>query len=256
MRSSTLRTVIALTVLAIMGCRAEDAAPPKENSETTFHFHPQPLPKDAVTADWPFFLGPTHDGVCSETKLLKVFNKNAPTLLWETKRGTGYASPAVVGERLIHFHRVRDQEIVNCLHAQNGKRFWQFKYGTKYRDRYGYNNGPRSSPIIAGDRVITYGAEGMLHCLSLQDGAVLWSKNMAAEYKFEQDFFGVSGTPLLDGERLIINVGAPNGPTVVALNLKDGSQAWASHGEGARADPKWGASYASPVPAEFHGKRC
>ena len=57
-------------------------------------------------------------------------------------------------------HRLGDEEIVECLHAETGASHWQFRYRTDFEDRYGYNNGPRSSPVIDARRVYTVGAEG------------------------------------------------------------------------------------------------
>ena len=107
----------------------------------------KPLARDAVTHDWTAFLGPTHNAISTETKLSR---KLPPPLVWEFTKGTGYASPAIAGERLVFLHRLGDEEIVECLHAETGATNWQFRYPTDFEDRYGYNNGPRSSPVIDG----------------------------------------------------------------------------------------------------------
>ena len=148
---------------------------------------PKPLPAGAITHDWTSFLGPTHNAVSTETKLSR---KLPPPLVWEFAKGTSYSSPAIAGDRLLFIHRVGDEEIVECLDALTGASRWQFKYGTAFEDRYGYNNGPRSSPVIDGTRVYTMGAEGKLHCLELASGKVLWKRDLRAEYKVPQDFFG------------------------------------------------------------------
>ena len=212
------------------------------------HARPRPLPRGAVTHDWKSFLGPTHDAVSSETKLLKSWPASGPTLLWEMRKGTGYSSPAVAGERLVYLHRVGNEEIVECLHPETGARYWKFSYPTQFADRYGYNNGPRASPVIDGDRIYTIGAEGKLHCLKLETGQLFWKRDIAAEFKVPQDFFGVASTPLVEGDTLIVNVGSPGGPCVAALDKRTGKMLWG-------AGELWGASYASPVPAVLHGKR-
>jgi outer membrane protein assembly factor BamB len=206
---------------------------------------PKPLPAGAVTHDWTSFLGPTHNAVSTETKLSRTLP--AP-LVWEFPKGTSYSSPAIAGDRLLFIHRVRDEEVVECMDALTGASRWQFKYGTAFEDRYGYNNGPRSSPVIDGMRVYTLGAEGKLHCLELASGKVLWKRDLTMEYKVPQDFFGTAGTPLVEGRLLIINVGAPGGPCVVGLDTSTGKEVW-------RAGREWGPSYASPVPAVVHGRR-
>lgn len=209
---------------------------------------PKPLPEGAVTEDWPSFLGPAHNATSGETRLLHHWASDGPKLVWEMKKGTGYSSPAVVGERLVFMHRLGNEEIVECLHAETGARYWGYRYPTKFEDRYGYNNGPRASPVIDSGLVFTHGAEGKLHCLRLDSGQVVWKRDLAADYKLQRDFFGAATTPLVEGDRLIVNVGAPGGPTVVALDKKTGKTVWG-------AGKEWGQSYASPVPATVHGKR-
>src|SRR5262249_86816 len=117
-------------------------------------------------ADWPQFLGPTRNSVSTETGLL-VWPAEGPPLLWEKKRGAGWSSPVVAQDKVIVFHRIEDKEIVECLAAANGKSLWKFEYDTKYVDKFGFDEGPRSTPLIAGGRVYTLGAEGTLHCLEL-----------------------------------------------------------------------------------------
>ena len=225
-----------------------EALPAKPDPAVRVHAKPKPISANAVTHDWKSFLGPSHNGTSTETKLLRPWPAAGPTLLWEMKKGTGYSSPAISGDRLVYFHRMGGQERVECLHPETGAKYWEFTYPTKFEDRYGYNNGPRASPVIDGDRVYTYGAEGKLHCLRLQTGQVHWKRDIAAEFKVPQDFFGTATTPLLHGENLIINIGAPNGPTVAAFNKVTGRMVWGAGNE-------WGPSYASPVPATVHGKQ-
>jgi outer membrane protein assembly factor BamB len=215
-----------------------------QQAEVKVHGRPKPLSKAAVVHDWTSFLGPTHNSVSTETRL----SRGAPRLLWEMRKGTGYSSPAIAGDRLVYFHRIADRERVECLHPETGARYWDHSYATQFEDRYGYNNGPRVSPVIDGDRVYTYGAEGKLHCLNLRTGAVVWKRDIAAEFKVPQDFFGTATTPLVEGGLLIVNVGAPGGPTVAAFDKLTGKTVWGSGRE-------WGPSYASPVPATVHGKR-
>ena len=206
---------------------------------------PKPLAKDAVAGDWTSFLGPAHNGTSAETRLTRTL---PPSLVWEFPKGTSYTSPAILGDRLVYVHRVGDEEIVECLHAETGASRWQFRYPTSFEDRYGYNNGPRSSPVIDGNRVYTLGAQGQLHCFDIGTGALVWRRHINAEYKVPQDFFGTATTPLVEDKLLVINVGAPGGPCVVGLDKVSGREVW-------RAGKEWGPSYASPVPAIVHGRR-
>ena len=223
-------------------------AEPKEHPGVIFHSQPKPLHPEAVTHDWASFLGPTHNAVSTETHLLKDFGDSGPTLVWELEKGTSYASPAIQGDYLVYLHRVGNSERVECLHPETGDLYWQFEYPTTFSDRYGYNNGPRASPVIDGDRVYTYGALAQLYAFELKTGELLWQRHIAEEFNVPQDFFGISNTPLVEGDLLIINVGATGGPTVAAFDKLTGKMVWG-------AGDEWGPSYASPVPAVIHGER-
>jgi outer membrane protein assembly factor BamB len=268
--STHLRILVGVVVLGtcaralaepLQAPRFTDSAPPavneltapavleaQKNPDTTFHAAPKALAKDAAIEDWPCFLGPRHNGFSGETRLLGKFPPGGPSMVWEMAKGEGYAEPAVVGERLILFHRVGNDEVVDCLKASTGERFWRYAYPTAYQDRYGYCNGPRSSPAVSGESVYTYSAEGKLHCIDIKSGQVRWKRDLLKEFKLPQNFFGVGSSPLVEGELVIINLGAPHGPCVAAFDTKTGKLVWG-------AGDEWGPSYASPVPATLQGKR-
>lgn len=243
-------TTAILLVPVVCVVSSDDAAPTVAlpNPDVTFHTAPKPIPAGAVTQDWPRLLGATNNAVSTETKLLGKWPEAGPTLVWEMKTGEGFALPSVAGDRLVYFHRVGDEEIVECLRYDTGERYWRHAYPTAYRDRYGMNNGPRAGPVIDGDRVYTHGAAGMLHCLDLRTGSVVWKRDTSAEFKASQEHFGVGSAPLVEGNLLIVNIGAPGGPCVVAFDKRDGKIVW-------RAGDQWRASYASPVSAVVHGER-
>jgi outer membrane protein assembly factor BamB len=214
------------------------------------HRKPRPLSPGAVTADWTGFLGPGGRGVTPETRLDRSWGPEGPPLVFELEAGSGYAPPAVLGERLVYFHRTGDEEVVECLHPETGARSWQFRSPTDYRDSYGFGDGPRASPVLDAERVYTYGARGMLHCLDLRTGELRWKRDLSGEFAVPQDFFGVASTPVLYGDLLIVHVGAPEGPCVIALDRRSGKEVWSVVDE-------WRAGYATPVLGRVHGRdRC
>ena len=228
----------------------DPATPPATpNPDVTFHAAPRPLDSAATTQDWPNFLGPTHDDVSAETHLLSHFPPGGPAIVWEMTKGQGYAQPVIAGDRLILLHRIDDNEVVDCLKPDTGERYWRVSYPTTYQDRYGYCDGPRSTPAIANGRVFTVGAQGQLHCLDLRTGQVYWRRNLLKEFKLKPNFFGVGASPLVDQDRVIINVGAPGGPCVAAFDAHSGKMLWG-------AGDEWGPSYATPVPGDVWGKHC
>lgn len=257
------RAVVLLSFLAPLShAQFIDPAPPKvskplraealqaqKTAELTFHAAPRALAKNAVTAEWPGFLGSTGRPVCPEKPLTGDLQE--ANIVWEYEKGTGYAAPAIVGERLILFHRIKDKEVIDCLHPQTGQRYWRAAYDTAYTDRYGYTDGPRCSPVIDIERsiVMTLGAEGKLTALDLSSGQMLWQRDLLGEFKLGQNFFGVGSTPLLESGVLVVNLGA-KGACVVGIEPGTGKIAWAS-----AAPRDWGPSYAAPVAASVHGVR-
>jgi outer membrane protein assembly factor BamB len=201
-----------------------------------------------AAADWPQFLGPTRNGVSTETGLLKTWPKKGPPVVWEKEVGEGFSGPVVAGEKLIVLHRVGDEEVVECWGAADGKPKWKTAYPTKYRDKLGKGDGPRSTPLIEGGRVYTLGAAGVLQCLKLEDGEKVWRKSLLEDYRVAPSYFGVGTSPLAEGGRVLVNLGGEGGAGIVAFNADDGQEAWKA------VDQE--ASYSSPVAANIDGVRC
>jgi outer membrane protein assembly factor BamB len=203
-------------------------------------------------ADWPRLLGPTDNCATPESGLIQPLPKEGLPILWQAEKGSGFGGPAIVGDRLVFFHRVGEQEIVECRSATTGEKVWTHAYDAEYRPRYGGSTGPRTSPVIAGERVFTFGISGQLHALDFKSGKVLWKHDCAAEYEMGPAFFGYGSTPLVLGDKLIVQIGGKvNGESAnaIALDVSTGKLAWAAKHE-------WGASYASPTPATIHGRTC
>jgi outer membrane protein assembly factor BamB len=221
--------------------------------------------------DWPQFLGPRADGTSTETGLLDKWPANGVPILWKMQTGTGYSAPSVRGERLVMHHRVGNEEVVECVAAATGKPMWRHAYPTRYQDPYGYNSGPRCTPLLTSNLCYTFGAEGKLLCLDLPTGRKLWERDTAREFQVPEAFFGVGSTPILEGDRLIVMVGGQPDSGVGAFDAKTGKTLWQSVGQkNWEGQPMLGwpgertvawqawwkqASYATPVAATIHGRR-
>ncbi len=225
----------------------------------------------AQAADWPEFLGPTRNCLSPETTLLDKFPAEGPPLLWEKAVGTGYSAPSVRAGKAVIFHRQGLEEVVECITADAGKPVWRHAYRSLYEDPFGYNNGPRCTPLITSNRVFTFGAEGVLTCLDFADGKVVWQRKTALDWRVPEAFFGVGSTPVLEDNRLFVMVGGQPNAGMVALDATTGKTLWENVGEktwsgvtttGWRAEAPYAwtgeekqASYSTPVLATFHGQR-
>jgi outer membrane protein assembly factor BamB len=204
------------------------------------------VPAVAPCANWPQFLGPNRDGVYPGDDIVDTFPSGGPEVVWEKSVGAGFSNPVVANGRLILFHRLGGKEVVEALDAETGKPVWKFEYATAYRDDFGFDEGPRAAPVVSGGQVYTFGAEGMLHCLQLAAGGKIWSLDTHKEFGVSKGFFGAAGSPLVDGQRIFLNVGGGGGAGLVALDKDTGRLLWKATGHGA--------SYASPILASFAGK--
>ncbi|EAQ81355.1 PQQ-binding-like beta-propeller repeat protein [Blastopirellula marina] len=201
------------------------------------------LPLDLATrhsgVDWPIFLGPTRDSKSPETGLTAPWSAAGPRIVWQRELGTSYGIGSVSRGRFFQFDRYDDVERLSVLNAETGELLWKFEYPTAYEDSLGYNNGPRTSPIIEGDRVYIYGAEGKLHCLQISTQKLLWKVDLNKKFAVVQNFFGVGSSPVIFGDLLLVMVGGSppeshnfgrfdldrvvgNDSCVVALNKRTG----------------------------------
>lgn len=223
------------------------------------------LPADLASRkfgyDWPTFLGPTGDGKSKETGLNFDWPEKGPPIVWQTSLGVSYSGPSISRGRLFHFDRHGEEDRLICRKAETGEQLWSTSYPTSYEDILDYDNGPRCSPVVDGARVYTFSAEGVLRCANVADGKLQWEVNTTEKFNVVKNFFGVGSTPLVVGDRLVVNVGGSppnnledvyagfvrsNGAGVVAFDKFRGKVVWQSAEELA--------SYASPVAAEIDGR--
>ena len=197
--------------------------------------------------DWPQFLGPQRNGVYTGPPLTTTWPASGPKKAWQKTIGTGFAGPVVAGDRLILFHRVNDEEVVDALDARTGASRWRYAYRTAYRDDFGFDEGPRAAPVIAQNRVFTFGAEGQLHAVDLASGKAVWSVDTTRRFRVRKGYFGAAGSPLVEDGRVIANVGGEGNAGIVAFNADTGAVLWTATNHEA--------SYSSPVSATFGGRK-
>lgn len=249
-RARTWLLLFACVVASIGSGRADGATPEAaENSAA-----------EQSGEDWADFLGPGRTSKSSETGLLQSWSQEGPPIVWQAELGAGYTAPAISGGRLVHYGRFDDQLRLTCRDALTGDMLWKDEHSTDYSDMLGYNNGPRSSPTIDDGLVFTISAAGLLRCVRLVDGELVWSVDTAERYRVVDNFFGVGSTSLVWRDLVIANIGgsppgeAPDvysaggrvrgdGTGVVAFDKRTGKEVWRASDELA--------SYASPVVARY-----
>lgn len=195
-------------------------------------------------ADWPQWRGPNRDGVSKETGLLKQWPKDGPPLVRKlTGAGRGYSSLAFA-DGLIYTMGLRgEREYVIAFDLASGKEAWATAHGAAFKNDRG--DGPRGTPTVEGGRVYSLGGNGDLSALDARTGKLIWGMNVLQKFGGSNITWGISESPLILGEKILVNAGGP-GASVVALNKKDGSLIWKSQSDRS--------GYSSAMPVEVGGK--
>lgn len=176
--------------------------------------------------DWPQWKGPNRDGISEESGLLQEWPHAGPPVVWSISGlGGGYGAVAVKGDR-IYVQGVRGSDsVVFALRAADGATVWTQALGRKLdQDRGG---GPRSTPTVDGDRLYALSENGDLAALRVEDGSVLWRRNILREFNGSNPNWHISESPLVEGDLLIVAPGG-RGAGIVALNKSTGHTVWTS----------------------------
>jgi outer membrane protein assembly factor BamB len=203
--------------------------------------------------DWPQWLGPRRDGhAAADTPALEKLPPELK-LVWRKKIGGGFSSPVVAGGKLVFFDENGQAEVAHLLDANTGAEIWSAAIGDVYRDEWGA--GPRSTPILDGDRVFVQSCKGEFRCLNLANGQVIWGvsfeKDFGVKFLGSKSVEGIAarrgnnGSPLVDGEAILVPVGATDGATLVCFDKGSGKVLWKAGNDEA--------AYSSPVVATLAG---
>jgi len=203
--------------------------------------------------DWPQWRGPTRDGYAPAgapdiTSLPKELKP-----VWKVSIGGGFSSPIVVGDKVVYLDEQEGKEVAHLLKSSNGKEVWQVPFAKVFQDEWGA--GPRSTPLVDGDRLYVQSCDGEFRCLKLSDGQTIWGTS------YEKDFGvkflgskanegtaarrGNNGCGVIEGERIILPVGSTSGASLVCFNKLTGKVLWKSGSDEA--------AYSSPIIATLAG---
>jgi len=200
-------------------------------------------PKRVAGEDWPSFLGPRSDGTSAERTLDPSRWKPIPPIVWTLPLGVSYGAPTISNGQLFLFERIGEMEQLTCYEVETAKQLWKFGQKVQYDDMFGYNNGPRCSPIVDGERVYLYGVTGRLSCVDVQSGELKWARDLNQEYGVVPNFFGVASNPCIFENLVLVMVGGstpetrllpterlaqvkPNGTAIVAFDKLSGQEVY------------------------------
>jgi outer membrane protein assembly factor BamB len=181
-----------------------------------------------VADDWSQWRGPQRNGISRETGLLKEWPKDGPKLLWKiADAGSGYSTPAVVGDRLYFLgNEGLNNESVHAVTVKDGKRVWSARLGKVGPNAAQANYAAaRSTPTVEGDVLYALGSDGDLACLEIGTGKVRWQKSLRTDFAGNPGDWAYAESPLIDGDTLVCTPGGSEA-TLVALKKKSGEVIW------------------------------
>ncbi len=198
-----------------------------------------------AAAEWNQWRGPNRDGKSLESGLLQEWPADGPEKIWEVDSlGAGYSSLAAGDGMLITQGAKDGKQFLIALDAETGETLWKRFHGKMYSNRRG--DGPRGTPTVEGDRVYALGGDGNLICADSASGARIWEKNLLGAYRARNIRWGISESPLVDGNRVIVNAGG-RGASIVALDKTTGGELWKTQSDVA--------GYSSAIAVDLDGVR-
>jgi outer membrane protein assembly factor BamB len=188
--------------------------------------------------------GPDRTGIYSETGLLKTWPAGGPALIWEVDQtGVGYSSPTVTDDAIYITGRKETRDILSAF-TLDGKKKWEVAYGDAWTENH---DGTRCTPTYYNGNLFLVSGSGDIVCVG-SDGKIKWSKNHFILYESKPLKFGISESPLVFDNMVIVSPGGKKA-SLVAFNINDGKVIWEA--EPVEKEPQ----YVNPKLIEYGGKK-
>ena len=180
----------------------------------------------SVTTDasWPDFRGRQRDGHYAGPIRTEWPSAGLP-LLWKQPVGPGYASFVVANGRAFTIEQRRQQEVVAAYDITTGREVWTHGWDAEFVEAMG-GDGPRATPTYHEGRVYALGALGELRCLDARTGALVWHRNILSDADAENLPWGMSASPLVVDDSVVVLPGGRQGKSVAAYRKDNGNLLW------------------------------
>jgi outer membrane protein assembly factor BamB len=202
--------------------------------------------RTASAEDWPQLHGPRRDNKSTETGLMKKWPEGGPEMVWTARGiGKGYAGAAIVDGRLYTAGDIDGKTVVSALDDHTGKIIWQTENGKAYT---GPTPNARVVPTHDDGRLYHLGGGGDIACIDAESGRKLWTRNIVDELGCRPPIWGLADAPLVDGDRVIFCIGAPD-VALAAFDKHTGKTYWKTTGIDAMR------GYSAPILVDYDGLR-
>lgn len=202
-------------------------------------------PKITSLAYWTDFRGPRRDGRYEEMKVRTDWPSAGLSPLWKQPIGGGFASFVIADGLAFTIEQRRHREVVTAYAVETGRELWSYGWDEKFLEATG--DGPRATPCWDDGYVYALGATGHFVCLEAKSGELVWSHNILADSQARNLTWGMSASPLVVDNKVIVLPGGPSGNSVVAYDQRTGRKLWSS-----LSDQQ---AYTSPMVVTLAGKR-
>jgi outer membrane protein assembly factor BamB len=195
----------------------------------------------AAIDHWPQWRGVQRDGQVVGFKIPSKWPEQLHQG-WQVEVGVGHSSPVVAAGKVFVFSRRGEEEVLAAFNPANGKELWHQGYAAPYTVNPAatiHGKGPKSTPVVAGSRIVTFGISGVLTCRDVKNGKQLWQKDFSKQFPKTSPLYGAAMSPVVDEDKCIVHVGGQDRGALVALEMKTGEQLWSASEDGP--------GYASPV---------
>ena len=183
----------------------------------------------AVVADWPWWRGPTSDGVAAADQQPPLKWSESENILWKTKiPGRGHGSPTVVGERIFVATADEQQEVqsVLCFDRRTSRELWKVDVHSGGFDRRGHQKSSQASATVACDGArmfVNFLHDGAVFTSALDlEGHKIWETKIS-DFTTHQGF---GSSPAIYGPLVIVSADNKGGGAIAALDRQSGKVAW------------------------------
>lgn len=189
--------------------------------------------------EWTDFRGPRRDGRYRGAPILTRWPEQGLKPLWRRTVGGGYASFVLAEGRAFTIEQRGAREVVAAYELRTGDEIWTHAWEAFFDESLG-GDGPRATPTWHQGRLYALGATGELHCLDASEGHLVWSRNILRDSRARNLTWGMSASPLIVGEKVIVLPGGSRGRSVAAYHKETGNALWKSLSDKqAYTSPMW-----------------